>query len=291
MVERFDSVAHGSGALVVLASGYDSIPFDLGVLHASDALLEAHGELPTEVTALVTQMRGWLSGGTFASGLLTLKKVMSGEVPRNRFLDPYLLVPQDDPSVEQACRADLDVGGWGSLPRFDADHRAIGTAHVMAPINARIVRRSLALAGRRNCSYAEGMSVGALLDAVAFVAERVWAGDLTWAQAFPDPGVGPSPGMMRTGGARIEFVAKSPRKAVRTLVTMAGDPGYNATSKMLAEAGICLADPTCRKGGVAGGVLTAAAAMGPGLMRRLQAAEDGRFFTLTILDADHPSRA
>ena len=60
----------------------------------------------------------------------------------------------------------------------------------------------------------------------------------------------------------------------------AGDPGYNATSKMLAEAGLCLADPNCHgsaPGGPGGGVTTPAVAMGMGLVRRLQEAEGGRF--------------
>lgn len=53
------------------------------------------------------------------------------------------------------------------------------------------------------------------------------------------------------------------------------DPGYWGTSRMLLEAGLCLAhdsDLLAKSGYASGGVLTPASAMGTVLMRRLQAA-------------------
>ena len=45
------------------------------------------------------------------------------------------------------------------------------------------------------------------------------------------------------------------------------DPGYGSTSKMLAEAGVCLAEDKLES---PGGVLTPAAAMGSALLARLR---------------------
>ncbi len=73
---------------------------------------------------------------------------------------------------------------------------------------------------------------------------------------------------------------------VKTSVTFIGDPGYNATSKMLSEAGICLTDPSCHdpNGESRGGVMTAASGMGFGLIRRLQAVDKGNFMGFNVLD-------
>jgi hypothetical protein len=76
-------------------------------------------------------------------------------------------------------------------------------------------------------------------------------------------------------------------------VSFLGDMGYNATSKMLAEAGRCLAAPNCHSsssesGGSSvpgGGVTTPSAAMGLNLARRLAEACKGQFMTFRILEA------
>jgi len=311
MVDAFDHVARSTGAKVVLASGYDSVPFDLGALHALEEYHKAYGSSPavSEITAVVTESRGWASGGTVASAIKTAKLIWAGGVSQAAVADPYLLVPQDDPGVVGACRSDLDVSGWGSaFPRYDSDVQALGIPHFMAVINARVVRRSLALKGLRNVSYAEGVSVGALVDWFLWIGKRVLTGEFPLGDFLPKPGDGPSPVVMRDGSARAEFVAKSPPSStstsrfVRTEVTFVGDPGYNATSRMLAEAGLCLATPSChlsnpnhtppsnplaQKDGdddsSSGGVLTPASAMGMGLVRRLQAADNGKFMQFRLL--------
>lgn len=73
MIEKYDAVAKRSGAKIILASGYGSIPFDLGALHASNELEAKHGLPPSEVIALVTRSRGYLSGGSLASASITFK--------------------------------------------------------------------------------------------------------------------------------------------------------------------------------------------------------------------------
>ena len=287
MVDRHDATARATGAKIVVASGYDSIPFDLGALHAAHAL--GPGDPVASVSALVRESRGWLSGGTLQSALRTASAVMSGEVAAAAMADPYLLVPQDDAGVDQACRPDSDVSGWGVMPRWDADFGTLGVQHFMAPINARVVRRSLALRGHRNATYAEGISIGALADWFAFMVAKVLSGEMPVVDLVPKQGRGPSPAVMRDGRGAVDFVVRGASgRAVRTSVAYLGDPGYNATAKMLAEAGRCLALEACHQAPQAltvpgGGVTTASAAMGMGLIRRLKNADGGRFMRFLIV--------
>jgi len=57
------------------------------------------------------------------------------------------------------------------------------------------------------------------------------------------------------------------KKNIKVKVTGDRDPGYGATSKMLAESAVCLAKDEL---GERGGILTPAAAMGDKLLQRLQ---------------------
>jgi short subunit dehydrogenase-like uncharacterized protein len=90
---------------------------------------------------------------------------------------------------------------------------------------------------------------------------------------LPAPGSGPSEHTRRTGWFRVKFAAEclnadGSKHVVKTQVS-GGEPGYHETSKMLAEAAVCmvLQRDTLR---AKGGVLTPAAAMGPVLIKRLQ---------------------
>jgi short subunit dehydrogenase-like uncharacterized protein len=60
---------------------------------------------------------------------------------------------------------------------------------------------------------------------------------------LPKPGEGPSPEGQRRGFFDIRFAGKTPSgKSIRAKVTGDQDPGYGSTSKMLAQAGISLAE-------------------------------------------------
>ena len=64
-----------------------------------------------------------------------------------------------------------------------------------------------------------------------------------------------------------------------------GDPGYGATSKMLAETGLSLAFDDLSDApaeGKAGGVLTPSTALGEVLITRLRAAVGGTFMSLEV---------
>ena len=67
MIGAHDAAANASGARIVHSCGFDSIPFDLGVLFLQDAAKEKFGETCPRVRGRVRAMNGEFSGGTAAS--------------------------------------------------------------------------------------------------------------------------------------------------------------------------------------------------------------------------------
>ena len=82
------------------------------------------------------------------------------------------------------------------------------------------------------------------------------------------PGTGPSPEQREKSWFKIRFVGEGGGRRVVTEVS-GGDPGYGETSKMLAEAALCLAHDELPK---VSGQVTPAVSMGQALIDRLLAA-------------------
>ena len=87
--DEFDAVARESGARIVHACGFDSIPSDLGTLMLSQA---AGGPLAA-VTLLVTDLRGGFSGGTIATSRDMAESVRGDAEARALVFDPVLAEP------------------------------------------------------------------------------------------------------------------------------------------------------------------------------------------------------
>ena len=64
-------IAKKSGSRIVFSCGFDSIPFDLGVLFLQNEVIKRHGKPSSSVRGRVREMNGEFSGGTAAS-LLSL---------------------------------------------------------------------------------------------------------------------------------------------------------------------------------------------------------------------------
>ncbi|MDZ7683780.1 MAG: hypothetical protein U5O39_00800 [Gammaproteobacteria bacterium] len=154
---------------------------------------------------------------------------------------------------------------------YDRDFGKWTAPFVMASINTRVVRRSNALLDYRygrDFSYSESMLTsdgpGGYLAAIAAsgVSLAVMASTAfgptrrLLRRLAPAAGEGPSRATIESGFFEIEFIAKhpdDPGKDLRGKVTGDRDPGYGATSKMLAESAVCLAKDSLESGG---GVLT-----------------------------------
>ena len=279
-IDRHHETARGTGARIVHAAGFDSIPSDLGVMAAHAAARRDGAGALEDTTMVVTGLRGGISGGTIASMRGQLLEMQGDKAHRRTILDPYALSPDRG--------AEPDLGPQRELQRPARDPELGWLApFVMASINTRVVRRSNALqdwAYGRRFRYREVMRAGggplapAMAGAVTAGLGALAAG-LSFGptrslldRILPSPGEGPSRSTREKGYFAIEVHARTStgRKYVAR-VKGKGDPGYAATAVMFGEAALCLAlDGDDLPGG--GGVLTPATAMGETLAQRLRAA-------------------
>jgi short subunit dehydrogenase-like uncharacterized protein len=276
---RTDSVATGTGARIVHACGYDSIPSDLSaLLLAERARTDGAGGLRD--VRLVATLRGGFSGGTIDSMRTQLEAMLEDSSQRRVAGDPFALSPDRD--AEPKTRQPRDA----VPPARTADGRWTAP-FVMAPFNTRIVRRSNALQGwayGREFSYGEVMGVGrGPLGAVTAAGLTAGLAGTLAAMAFPPtravldrvlpaPGTGPSESVRQSGWFRmtVDATTESGRR-YRAVAAGTGDPGYAATAVMLGESALALALDGDRLPDRAGS-LTPASAMGDVLVERLRAA-------------------
>lgn len=277
MVQAWSASAEASGAKIVLGGGVDSIPSDLGAYLALAALRPAAGD-DVSVATTWTAFSGSLSGGTLESGRARARALKSGRTNDAVEADPYALAPgASGPDQTPDGLPPGSSGAWSG--RFGRT-----TPFFMAPINARVVRRSLALRGLASTtSYAECASVAMWARLVGLLASRGFGYFVGGPVNFkPRSGEGPPPWLIEAGAFKAEVAATSSSGSARATVSGRGDPGYGATAKMLAELGLCLAfDTPTGEAGPRAGVLTPSTALGDALVARLNAAEGGSFMSLT----------
>ena len=281
MVEAFHNLAVESGAKVVLGGGVDSIPSDLGAFMATEALpSEPNQSMPNQSVQLrgvYTRYTGSFSGGTINSGKATERAKKSGSYTDAMETNPYLLTPgavgieTQAPGTADGMAADFK---W----TFDSTYGAV-SKFFMAGINARVVRRSLTLRDEhQNISYSECAAAGMWLRMIGMWASRGFGYFLGEPINFkPISGEGPPSWLLRDGGFEIEVTSIANGQLAQTRISGQGDPGYGATSKMLAELGLCLALDDHSGSSHRAGVLTPSTALGHALVFRLTQAQSGKF--------------
>ncbi|WP_428341445.1 saccharopine dehydrogenase family protein [Mycobacterium sp.] len=288
-IDLYHKQAQDTGARIVHACGFDSIPSDLTVYALyRRALEDGAGEL-LGTDFVVRAMSGGLSGGTIASGVEMLDAVSRDPDVRRQFADPYTLSPDRGAEPELGAQPDLP---WRRGRQIAPELTGLWTAgFMMAGPNTRIVRRSNALqdwAYGRRFKYSEHMSVGSSAAAPVVSAAISGIGSAMTAlgsryfrllprrlveRALPKPGTGPSETARERGYYKVETYTTTASGA-RYIATMAqrGDPGYKATAVLLGESGLALAQDRTALSELRG-VLTPAAAMGDALLARFSAAE------------------
>jgi len=269
-IDANDARAQKSGARIVHACGFDSIPSDLGVFVAFRAAGE-RGQKLARVRTRIVKMKGGFSGGTAASMFAIAERIRDPKV-RRAIGDPHALDPPGAPRSRVR-----DPRG----PRKSEDGRWLGP-FVMAAVNTRVVRRSSALLGYGpSFSYEEAIDFGrgargffhaakVSTMMLGLVAIAVIPGARAIARPFaPKPGEGPTPEQRERGCFRFEIDAETDaNETIVSIVEGKRDPGYAETSKMLAESAMCLAETRGE-----GGVLTPASSLGDALVARLRAAD------------------
>lgn len=249
--------AVASGARIVHAAGFDSIPYDLGVLFTVGQLPE---DVPLDVQGYVSASASF-SGGTYHSAITAFSRLrqMSAIARRRR-------------EVEGRPEGGRVVRGAKGRPRFE---KAVGAWVLPAPtIDPQIVLRSARALARygpafryghylavKNLPVAAGI-VGAVGAAVALAQVPPTR---NWLLSRMASGDGPTQERRDKAWFRARFIGTGGGQRVVTEVS-GGDPGYGETAKMLAESALCLAFDTLPK---TAGQVTTAVAMGDKLIARL----------------------
>jgi short subunit dehydrogenase-like uncharacterized protein len=269
MYLRHHAQALSTGARLVHACGFDSVPHDLGAAFTVAQLPE--GE-PLTVEGFV-RAGGTISGGTFHSALEIMGRLGSG---RRVAAQRRRAEPRPD---------DRRVRGIAGPPHRDA---VAGGWVVPAPtIDPQVVLRSARALPRYGPDFRYGhwITTGNIAGTAGLIAG---AGTLAaLAQVGParralgrlrPPGAGPDEARRARSWFTVRFAGRvGAEREPRVVCEVAGgDPGYGETAKMLAESALCLAHdelpPTA-------GQVTTAQAMGDALTARLQRA--GITFTVT----------
>ncbi len=251
--------AEASGARIVHACGFDSVPHDLGVLYTVEQLKAAG---PVSVRGVV-RAGGTASGGTFHSAMDAISRpkqardalaarrrleprdpdrssrAVAGKPHRDRLLGYWLLpLPTIDPQVVARSGAALEAYG----PKFRYSHYV----------------------GTKTLRYAAGGAAGLM----ALVAAAQVKPVRSLLLGRMKQGEGPDQARRERSWFTVDFVGEGDGRTIHTRVS-GGDPGYGETAVMLAESALCLAlddNPTTA------GCVTTAQAMGHNLTGRLQAA-------------------
>ena len=253
------ATAQRTGARIVHACGFDSIPHDLGAYFTVQQL---PSDQPISVRGVV-RAGGTFSGGTFHSAMTAMSrpKQMKEAAGERRRLEPR---PEGRSSRATGARPQKDpVLGYYLLPLPTIDPMVVARSGAALPAYGPEFRYSH-FAGFKTLRFALGSAVGVGTLGVAAQIPPV----RNLLKSRIKPGDGPDEARREKAWFRVDLVGRAGDHQVHTRVS-GGDPGYGETAKMLAESAMCLAlddNPPLA------GQLTTAQAMGDNLLARLQAA-------------------
>ena len=251
---RYHGEAERTGARLVSCCGFDSVPHDLGVRWTVEQLPP---DRPVRIRGYV-QAVGRLSGGTLNSALEAVADRRGARLlPERREVHGRRIAPLPA-RVHRA--AELDAYGV-PLPTIDAA----------------VVLRSAARLERYGADFAYGhyarvrtpWMVGAgVLGAATFAGLSSLAPTRALLRRLlPSSGQGPSPQRRAASSFAVTFLAEAGDTRLTTRVS-GGDPGYDETATMLAQAALSLVQDEPEHPG--GGVLTPAVALGAPYRQRLE---------------------
>ncbi len=259
MYLRHHRAAVASGARIVHACGFDSIPHDLGALYTVQQLPD---DAPITLRGVV-RSGGTASGGTIHSALNQFARArrMKEAYSARRRAEGKPADGRRSRAVSGTPHKDSVLGYW-LLPLPTIDPIVVARSGAALPAYGPDFRYSH-YAGTKTIRYAAGgaLVVGALAAAAQvgpvrrFLLDRVAQGE------------GPDEARRDSSWFTVDFVGESGGRTVHTRVS-GGDPGYTETSMMLAESALCLVlddNPSTA------GQVTTAQAMGDNLLARVQA--------------------
>ena len=255
-INALSNISKESGSRIVFSCGFDSIPFDLGVLFLQNEIIKRFNKPAPNVRGRVRAMNGEFSGGTAASLNATMSALKEKPELFTVLANPFALsngfIGPDQP-VDNKPIYDEKLNSWVA-PFF------------MAPINTKNIHRSNALMdhiyGEDFC-YNEMWIQGTGDEGKAAADFISKSNPLSNA---PKPGEGPSRESRENGNYDLLFCGDIDDKSIHVSVTGDMDPGYGSTSKMITESAVCLVKE-CDD--LKGGIYTSASSMGTKLIKRL----------------------
>jgi short subunit dehydrogenase-like uncharacterized protein len=254
------ATAERTGARLVHACGFDSVPHDLGAYFTVQQLA-ASG--PVTVRGVV-RASGMFSGGTFHSAVnaMSRPRQMKAASSARRRMEPEPADGRSSRAVAGKPHRDRQLGFW-LLPMPTIDPFVVARSGAALPAYGTKFRYTH-YAGTKTLHYAAGGAVA--VSAMALAAQLKPLRNLLLGRV--KQGDGPDGAKRERSWFTVDFVGEGDGRTVHTRVS-GGDPGYGETAKMLAESALCLAfddNPTTA------GQVTTAQAMGDHLLARLQAA-------------------
>jgi len=256
-INALSNISKESGSRIVFSCGFDSIPFDLGVLFLQNEIIKRFNKPAPNVRGRVRAMNGEFSGGTAASLGATMSALKEKPELFAVLANPFALsngfIGPDQPADNKPVY-DEKLDSWVA-PFF------------MAPINTKNIHRSNALMdhiyGEDFC-YNEMWIQGTGDEGKAAADFISKSNPLSNA---PQPGEGPSRESRENGNYDLLFCGDIDDKSIHVSVTGDMDPGYGSTSKMITESAVCLVKE-CDD--LKGGIYTSASSMGTKLIKRLE---------------------
>jgi short subunit dehydrogenase-like uncharacterized protein len=292
-IEEFDAPAAAAGTKVVQPCGFESLPPDLAVRMAAESARERWAaaldsvdlEARIKPPPGMPRLSDGISGGTFGSMIAAIED----ETPEV-VLDPAALIT--DPQRAEAVRRRSPIS---LAPRRRPDGTVIGTMVPVAYINPAVIQRSAMLAEPPDAPpprYREGVAMGG--GPVSLPARWAAAAMLGGVQAgmrfglrstpatrrrvaaamksmLPQSGYGPQPDRLEGWTWSMAVTAQTANgQEVHVDVSGTGHVGYLATARMMAEAGLLLAEEGATPS--RGGCLTPSLALGTGSAGRFEPA-------------------
>lgn len=310
MIQKYSAEAKKKGVCIVSMCGFDSIPADLGTFFMLDHIRRTYNNVRVSEVTSYMYGKGNVSGGTIASALNLATHPDRRQSFNPYFLVPSG-APNGGPSPS-ALVAPLRDGGSPSYNTlfkqynmlfvmaainnrivrrsaaiFALEGNQFGTnPNTLSPITSSPSSSSSAVASRSYSiapfRYSEYMLTrswftawSTTLGLGAFMFLSSIPGFISIIRRYlPKPGEGPSDKTMKNSWFHYYLVAKTEEENSRTVIgrVRGGDGGYEETSKMLAEVGLCFALQRNELPGVTlgGGFLTPATCFGRVLVQRLQ---------------------
>lgn len=258
-----------TGARIVHACGFDSIPHDLGVYFTVQQLPEA---VPISIDGYV-RASATFSGGTFNTAMLGFGNVggMARAAKERARVEARAAAHSPKRRVRTPLGAPHRVreSGLWAVPMPTVDPQIVGhSARALERYGPDFTYRHFAAIKHLPTIAAGAVGLGALFVAAQIPPLR------TALSGLRKPGDGPNAEKRAKSWFSVTFHGEGGGQRVRTEVS-GGDPGYDETSKMLAESALCLAHDDLP---ATSGQVTTAAAMGDALLARLIAA--GMSFTV-----------